>query len=132
MTQNGASKRNIKKYARFLQGRNHQKYRASPLAHNCQQEPFYHISSAFSCCQNYKLGRWKIKSAIIKANQEGKSTVIVWQMYSKSLTGETNAALKFQADLKQQYPSIQGYVKFPATPIIKRTGERKYSPQKEF
>ena len=53
-------------------------------------------------------------------------------MYSESLTGETNATLKFQADLKQQYPSIQGYVKFPATPIIKRTGERKYSPQKEF
>ena len=72
----------------------------------------------------------KIKSA--KANQEGKSAVFVSQMYSKSLTERRNAALKHRADLKQQDPSIQGYVKFPTIPMIKRTGERKYSLEKEF
>ena len=74
----------------------------------------------------------KIKSAIIKANLEGKSTVFVSQMYSKSLTEKRNAALKYRGDLKEQDPSIQGYVKFPATLMIKHTGERKYSLEKEF
>ena len=46
-----------------------------------------------------KITNWdmleKIKSAIIKANQEGNSAVFVSQMYSKSLTEERNAALKY-------------------------------------
>ena len=83
-----------------------------------------------------KITNWdmseKIKSAIIKANQEGKSAVFVSQMYSKSLTERRNAALKYRADLKEQDPSIRGYVKFPVTLMIKRTGERKYSLEKEF
>ena len=74
----------------------------------------------------------KIESAIIKANQEGKSAVFVSQMYSKSLTERRNAALKYQTDLKEHEHSIQVYVKFPATLMIKRTGERKCSLEKEF
>ena len=46
-----------------------------------------------------KITNWdmleKIKSAIIKANQEGNLAVFVSQMYSKSLTEERNAALKY-------------------------------------
>ena len=83
-----------------------------------------------------KITNWdmseKIKSVIIKANQEGKSPVFVSQMYLKSLTEIRNAALKYRADLKEQDPSIQGYVKFSAILMIKRTGERKYSLEKEF
>ena len=67
----------------------------------------------------------KIKFAIIKANQEAKSAVFVSQMYSKSLTERRNAALKNRADLKEQDQSIQGYLRFPATLMIKRNGERK-------
>ena len=52
-------------------------------------------------------------------------------MYLKSLT-EGNAAFKYQADLKGQEPSIQGSVKFPVIKMIKCTGERKYSLEKEF
>ena len=74
----------------------------------------------------------KIKSAIIKANQEGKSAVFVSQIYSTSLTERRNVALKYQADLKEQDPSIQGYVKFPAILMIKRTGEKKIALQKSF
>ena len=74
----------------------------------------------------------KIKSAIIKANEEGKSAIFVSQMYSKSLTERRNVGLKYRADLKEQDPSIQGYVKFPAILMIKHTGERKYSLEKEF
>ena len=74
----------------------------------------------------------KMKSAIIKANQEGKSAVFVLQMYSKSLTERRNATLKYRADLKEQDLSIQSYVKFPATLMIKRAGERKCSLEKEF
>ena len=74
----------------------------------------------------------KIKSAIVKDNQEGKSAVFVSQIYSKSLAERRNAILKYQADLKEQDPLIQGYVKFSATLMIKRTAERKYSLQKEL
>ena len=74
----------------------------------------------------------KIKSAIIKANQEGKSAVFVSQIYSTSLTERRNVALKYRADLKEQDPPIQGYVKVPAILMIKRTGERKNSLVKEF
>ena len=73
-----------------------------------------------------------IKSTIIKANQVGKLAVFVSQMYSKSLTERRNATLKYQADLKEQDLSIQGYVKFTATLTIKHTGERKYILEKEF
>ena len=83
-----------------------------------------------------KITNWdmleKIKSAIIKANQEGKSAVFVSQIYSTSLTERRNVALKYQADLKEQDPSIQGYVKFPAILMIKRTGEKKIALQKSF
>ena len=74
----------------------------------------------------------KIETTIIKANQGGKSVIFVWQICSKSLTGRGRATLKYRADLKEQDQSIQSYVKFPATLMIKRTGERKYSLEKEF
>ena len=74
----------------------------------------------------------KIKSAIIKANQEGKSAVFVSQIYSKSLTERRNAALMYWAGLKEQDLLIQGYVKFPAILMIKRTGERINSLEKQF
>ena len=63
----------------------------------------------------------KIKSAIIKANHEGKLAVFVSQMYSKSLTERRNAALKYRVDLKEHNRSIQVYVKFSATLMIKRS-----------
>ena len=72
------------------------------------------------------------KKILVPPNQEGKSAIYVSQMYSKSLTERRNAALNDRADLKELDPSIQGYVKFPATLMIKRTGERKYSLEKEF
>ena len=74
----------------------------------------------------------KIKSAIIKANQEGKLAVFVSQMYSKSLTERRNVAIKYRADLKEHDRSTQVYVKFPAILMIKRTGERKCILEKEF
>ena len=74
----------------------------------------------------------KIKSVITKVNQEDKSAVFVSQMYSKSLTERRNTALKYRADLKERDLSIQGYKKFPATLMNKRTRERKYSLKKEF
>ena len=53
-------------------------------------------------------------------------------MHSKSLTVGRNGALNFRADLKEQDQSVRGYVKFPAILMIKHTGERKYSLEKEF
>ena len=43
----------------------------------------------------------KIKTAILKVKYEGKSSIFVSQMYSKSLTVRRSVALKYRADLKE-------------------------------
>ena len=53
-------------------------------------------------------------------------------MCAKPFTERRHATLKYQTDLKEQEPPIQGYVKFPATLMMQRTRERKYSLEKEF
>ena len=48
-------------------------------------------------------------------------------------TGNRNpSATRYRGDLKEQDPSIQGYVKFPAILMIKCTRERNCSLEKEF
>ena len=74
----------------------------------------------------------RIKSAFIVENQNGNSRVFVSQIYSKSLTLRRNQALKHRYELKEGDPSIQGYVRYPATLMIKRAGERKYRVEKEY
>ena len=54
------------------------------------------------------------------------------QMYSKSLTLRRNQALKHRYELKEGDPSIQRYVRYPATLMIKRAGERIYREEKEY
>ena len=53
-------------------------------------------------------------------------------MYSKSLTLRQNQTLKHRYELKEGGPSVQGNVRYPATLMIKRTGERKYRVEKEY
>ena len=60
------------------------------------------------------------------------TAVFALQMYSKSLTERRNTALKYRADIKKQDPSIQGYVKFPATLMIKCVGGKKAALKKSF
>ena len=83
-----------------------------------------------------KIANWKfskrIKSTFIVENQNGNPLVFVSQMYSKSLTLTWNQALKHWYKLKEGDPSIQGYVRYPATLMIKRAGERKYRVEKEY
>ena len=83
-----------------------------------------------------KIANWefskRIKSSFIVKNQNGNSWVFVSQMYSKSLSLRWNQALKHQYELKEGDPSIQGYVRYPATLMIKRAGKRKYRVEKEY
>ena len=83
-----------------------------------------------------KVANWefseRIKAAFMVKNQNGNSRVFVSQMYSKSLTLRRNQALKHRYELKEGDPSIQGYVRYPATLMIKRAGERKYRVEKEY
>ena len=74
----------------------------------------------------------KVKSAFIQENQNGRSQVFVSQMYSKSLTLRRNQALKHRHEMKEEDPSIQGCIRYPATLMIKRPGEKKYKVEKEF
>ena len=60
-----------------------------------------------------------VKSTFIQENQNGRSQVFVSQMYSKSLTLRQNQALKHQHEMKEEDPSIQGYIRYPATLMIK-------------
>ena len=73
-----------------------------------------------------------VKSAFIQENQNGRSQVFVSQMYSKSLTLRQNQALKHRLEMKEEDPSIQGYIRYPATLMIKRPGEKKYKVEKDF
>ena len=47
-------------------------------------------------------------------------------------TSNRNPSARYQGDLKEQNPSIQGYVKFPAILMIECTRERNCSLEKEF
>ena len=74
----------------------------------------------------------KVKSAFVQENQKCRSRVFDSQMYSKSLTLRRNQALKDRHENKEEDPSIQGYIRYPATLIIKRPDEKKYKVEKEF
>ena len=74
----------------------------------------------------------KAKSAFILENQNGRSQVFVSQMYSKSLTLRRNQALKHQHEMKEGDPSVEGYIRYPDTLMIKRPSEKKYKVEKEF
>ena len=74
----------------------------------------------------------ELKSVFIKANQSDISRMFVSQIYSKALTIRRNEALKLRSEFKEQDPTIQGFVRFPASLIIKRVGERNYSLEKDF
>ena len=130
---NGVGKWNLKKYAIFLEGEIIRYIEQAHQVTTANRNPSATSAPPFL---DAKITNWdmleKNKSVIIKAKQEGKSTLFVSQMYSKSLTERRNAALKYRADLKEQDPSIQSYVKFPTILMIKHTGERKYSLEKEF
>ena len=67
----------------------------------------------------------ELKSAFIKANQSGTSRVFVSQMFSKALTIKRNEVLKLLSELEEQDPTIQGFLRFPASLMIKRVGEGK-------
>ena len=73
----------------------------------------------------------KVKSAI-QENQNGRSQVFVSQMFSKSLMLCRNQALKHWHEMKEEDPSIQGYIRYPATLMIKRPDEKKYKVEKEL
>ena len=53
-------------------------------------------------------------------------------MYSKSLTLCRNQALKHRHEMEKEDPSMQDYIRYPATLMIKRSGEKKYKVEKEF
>ena len=74
----------------------------------------------------------KVKWAFIQENQNGQSQVFVSQMYLKSLTLCPNQALQHQHEIKEEDPSIKGYIRYPDTLMIKRSGEKKYKVEKEF
>ena len=58
--------------------------------------------------------------------------MLVSQRYSKALIIRRNEALKIRSELREQDPTIQGFARFPASLMIKRVGEIKYSLEKDF
>ena len=68
----------------------------------------------------------RVKSALMQENQNVRSQVFVSQMYSKSLTLHRNQALKHRHEMKEEDPSIQSYIRYPATLMVKRPGEKNY------
>ena len=82
-----------------------------------------------------KIKNWnmseKIKSAIIKANQNTKSTVCLADVLKVS-EGKKKSCLEVASRSQRARPINPRFIKFPATLMIKCTAERKYSLEKEF
>ena len=72
-----------------------------------------------------------IKSAFVKASKD-ENRIYVSQMYSPVITSRRNDAMKKRRKLKNKDKDIQGYVKYPATLMIKKPGDPKYSVYQEF
>ena len=66
----------------------------------------------------------RVKSDFIQENQNGRSQVFASQMYSKSLRLRRNQALKHRHEMKEENPSMQGYIRYPATLMVKRPGKK--------
>ena len=66
-----------------------------------------------------------IKSVFIKA-PKNESCIYVSQMYSPAITSRRNDAMQKRRELKNEDKNIQGYIKFPATLMIKKPGDPKY------
>ena len=137
LTPKNSDRWNIKGSDRSIQGGDCHKYRKGTQ----NTEQFRNHSGKWSNnTPPYlvaKIANWKfserIKSAFIAENQNGNSWVFASQMHSKSLTLRQNQALKHWYELKEGDLSIQGYVvRYPATLMIKRAGERKYRVEKKY
>ena len=53
-------------------------------------------------------------------------------MYSSSVTARQNKEMLKRKELNRDERTIQAYVKYPATLMVKRSGERSYSAYAEF
>ena len=73
-----------------------------------------------------------IKSAFIKV-PKNENHIYVSQMYSLAIiTSHQNDTMKKRCKLKKEDKNIQRYVKYPATLMIKKPGDPKYSVYQEF
>ena len=79
----------------------------------------------------------KVKSNFIKAargsfQQHPNQRIYVSEMYSSSVTARQNKEMLKRKELNRDERTIQAYVKYPATLMVKRSGERSYSAYAEF
>ena len=74
----------------------------------------------------------KVKLAFIQENQNDQSQIFVSHMYSRSLTLSRNQVLKLRHEMKEEDPSIQGYIRHLDTVMIKRSVGNKYKIEMEF
>ena len=70
----------------------------------------------------------KIKSGFIKS----KSSIYVSQMCYPALTKRRNNALIARKELKRLDPSIQVFVKYQATLMVRKAGEKDYRLHSEY
>ena len=87
-------------------------------------------------CLVVKMVSWelseKVKLAFIQENQNDQSQIFVSHMYSRSLTLSRNQVLKLRHEMKEEDPSIQGYIRYLDTVMIKRSVGNKYKIEMEF
>ena len=73
----------------------------------------------------------KLKSASIQENQNAKIKILS-QMYLKSLTLCQNQIQKHQYEMKEEDPSIQGYIRYIAILMIKRPVKKSIRFRRNF
>ena len=74
----------------------------------------------------------RVKSAFIQENLDSRSQVFVPHMYSESITLCRNQTLKNRYEKKEEQPSIQSYIRYPAILIIKKPGQKSIRLKRNF
>ena len=101
-------------------------------AHRAKENKHIKIPAIIAKFTNWSFSE-AIKDAFIREiSSSNGHPIYVSQMYTPALTARRNQAMITRKELKSNDSSIQAYVKFPAVLMIKKEGERKYSPYAEY
>ena len=80
------------------------------------------------CSEDVKYYCYEIR----KLNINGKTKIIATQQFSKKLTLRRDLALQERKRLKDSGDIIAGYLQFPATLMVKKEGELKFTVHSQF
>ena len=77
-----------------------------------------------------KFHSWKssenVRKSVVDANRQGRTNVIVSQMYSKKTTETMNEKLKLRKEIMRKEKNWKMFVKYPGVLYVKKPNENKF------